>query len=584
VIPAYNEEGAIARIIERTLSIRPRLEDVGLDDLELIVVDDGSRDRTAAIAEGFPQVRLLRHSSNQGYGAALKTGFSHACGDLLGFLDADGTYPPERFPELCRVALRDEADLVIGSRMSGSESEMPLVRRIGNLLFANLVSLLGNHRVSDSASGMRVIRRETLSRLYPLPDGLNFTPVMSTRALHEEICWREVPIPYKERVGRSKLNVVRDGSRFLCTIVWTALSYNPVRILGGIGLGLMAVTAVIGAVVAGMRLAGITRLGPWGVLAIFGAGISAFAGVTLFSLGATSNYLVSLLHKRPIRQGLFGNPLFDRPLERHFGWMGVTVMALGLAAGAASLGLSLGGWSVERLWFYLLGSAMLFLVGLQLAAFWIVMQVLRDLSCRELQVVQDLKGRPCTGPAARLSPERDGLTPDARPGVGGATQQHKPTSLSPHPQPSRLQRRKRARTRNAAKRPLVVYIEDEPQMIDLVRLILRSRNIDLVGATNSHEGLEAVRRLKPDLVLLDLMMPEMDGWEVYCRLRAAKETSTIPVIVITVKAEPMERVLGLKIHRVDDYVTKPFEVQDLLESVTRALGIQGAPHAQPAGH
>jgi len=185
VIPAYNEEEGIAEIIERVLAIRPRMGEVGLTDLELIVVDDGSRDRTAEIAAQYPDVCLVRHTVNQGYGAALKTGFGRARGELLGFLDADGTYPPEHFPKLCRVALQGGADLVIGSRMAGSDSEMPLVRRIGNLVFANLVSLLGRRRISDSASGMRVIRREVLPQLYPLPDGLNFTPVMSTYSRDE---------------------------------------------------------------------------------------------------------------------------------------------------------------------------------------------------------------------------------------------------------------------------------------------------------------------------------------------------------------------------------------------------------------
>jgi hypothetical protein len=395
VIPAYNEERGIAEIIERVLSTRPGLAEAGIEDLELIVVDDGSHDGTVAAASRYPQVNLVRHKANRGYGAALKTGFSHARGNLLGFLDADGTYPPEHFPDLCRVALSEQADLVIGSRMAGADSEMPLVRRVGNLLFANLVSLLGNHRVSDSASGMRVIRREALPRLYPLPDGLNFTPVMSTRALHEEIRWREVPIPYRERVGRSKLRVVQDGVRFLTTIVWTALNYNPVRILGGIGLGLAAVAGLLTAVVLGMRLAGITQLGPWGVVGVFAAGLCAISGVTLFSLGATFNYLVSLFHKQPIRQGLFGKPVFDRPLEVHFGWLGLVTMGLGLAIGIGSLTLSLGGWSLERLWLYLLGSSLLLMLGLQLAVFWIVMQVLAELSRREVEVNQDMEGQPC---------------------------------------------------------------------------------------------------------------------------------------------------------------------------------------------
>jgi hypothetical protein len=269
---------------------------------------------------------------------------------------------------------------------------MPLVRRVGNLIFANLVSLLSNVRVSDSASGMRVIRREALSRLYPLPDGLNFTPVMSTRATHENVNWREVPIPYEERVGRSKLNVLEDGTRFLYTILWTALLYNPVRILGGISLGLAAVAAIIFALIVGMRLSGITELGPWGVVGVFTMSLSAVGAVTFFSLGATFNYLVSLFHKRPVRQGLFGKPIFDPPLDRHFGWMGLVSALFGLVVGIVSLALSLSGWAVERLWFYLLFAAMALVVGVQLTVFWIVMQVLSELSRRDADVIQDLNG------------------------------------------------------------------------------------------------------------------------------------------------------------------------------------------------
>ena len=153
-------------------------------------------------------------------------------GELIGFLDADGTYPPEYFPALCTVQMEQDADIVIGSRMAGAESEMPMVRRIGNVIFANLVSLISAKKITDSASGMRVFKKSILPQIYPLPDGLNLTPVMSTRALHEDLLMVEVPIPYSERQGRSKLSVVNDGMRFAQSIVWTALSYNPVRPLG----------------------------------------------------------------------------------------------------------------------------------------------------------------------------------------------------------------------------------------------------------------------------------------------------------------------------------------------------------------
>jgi len=395
VIPAYNEESGIGQIIERVLSIRPQLAEAGVEDMELIVVDDGSTDETATIAGSYSGVHIVRHSVNQGYGAALKTGFSRAKGDLLGFLDADGTYPPEHFPSLCQAALNNDADLVIGSRMSGAESDMPTVRRIGNFIFANLVSLLGNHHVSDSASGMRVIRRSALSSLYPLPDGLNFTPVMSTRALHENIKWQEVPIPYEERDGQSKLSVVHDGTRFLYTIVWTALNYNPVRILGGIGLGLEVIAALIAAVVIGMRISGVTRLGPWGVVSVVIGSLCAVLGVTLFSLGATFNYLVSLFHKETIRQGLFGKPVFKTPLYQRFGWLGLAAVIIGVIVGIVSLSFSLGGWPIERLWFYLLGTVMSIIVGLQLIVFWIIMGVLDELRIRDTQIALDMEGKPC---------------------------------------------------------------------------------------------------------------------------------------------------------------------------------------------
>ena len=121
------------------------------------------------------------------------------------------------------------------------------------------------------------------------------------------------------------------------------------------------------------------------------------------------------------------------------------------------------------------------------------------------------------------------------------------------------------------KKKVVICIEDEPEMIDLVQLILGRKGFELVGAVGGREGLETVRRLKPDLVLLDLMMPDMDGWEVYQKMKADDELKSIPVIVVTAKAQSIDKVLGLHIAKVDDYVTKPFGPQELLQSVNKVL-------------
>jgi DNA-binding response OmpR family regulator len=118
----------------------------------------------------------------------------------------------------------------------------------------------------------------------------------------------------------------------------------------------------------------------------------------------------------------------------------------------------------------------------------------------------------------------------------------------------------------------VVCIEDEPEMIDLVRLILGRKGFNVIGANGGIEGLETVRRVRPDLILLDLMMPDMDGWEVYQQIKADPSLREIPVVVVTAKAQSIDKVLGLHIAKVDDYITKPFGPQELLESVEKILG------------
>ena len=118
----------------------------------------------------------------------------------------------------------------------------------------------------------------------------------------------------------------------------------------------------------------------------------------------------------------------------------------------------------------------------------------------------------------------------------------------------------------------VLCIEDHPEMIDLVRLILERRGYIVDGAVGGREGLEAIERRPPDLILLDLMMPDMDGWEVFRQVKAREGWKDLPIVVITAKAQEIDKVLGLQIAGVDDYITKPFAPSDLIRSVERFLG------------
>jgi glycosyltransferase involved in cell wall biosynthesis len=230
VIPALNEEEAIAGTITRCLAAREQIERAaGLAGVEVIVVSDGSTDRTVEIARRFDEVKVIIFEENRGYGAAIKEGFRQGRGELVGFIDADGTCDPCYFAEMCRAAVQDEADVVLGSRM-GPGSKMPWVRKLGNRFYAVLLGVLCGRRVTDTASGMRVIRRAALDLLYPLPDRLHFTPSMSARALLNGLRVVEVPMTYEERIGASKLSVLKDGSRFLHTIIEGVLCYRPERL------------------------------------------------------------------------------------------------------------------------------------------------------------------------------------------------------------------------------------------------------------------------------------------------------------------------------------------------------------------
>ena len=123
----------------------------------------------------------------------------------------------------------------------------------------------------------------------------------------------------------------------------------------------------------------------------------------------------------------------------------------------------------------------------------------------------------------------------------------------------------------------LAYIEDEAEMIDLVRLILGRRGYTVLGALGGREGLDLIRKELPDLVLLDLMMPDMDGWDVYHQIKSEEKTRDIPVIVITAKAQNIDKILGLHVAKVEDYISKPFSPQELLERVEQVFSRQERP-------
>ncbi|NNL66409.1 MAG: glycosyltransferase family 2 protein, partial [Myxococcales bacterium] len=299
VLPALDEEEAIGSTIARCLEARAHIvSESPVRGVEIVVVSDGSTDRTEEIARSFEEVSVLAFTRNRGYGAAIKAGFAHGTGDLVGFLDADGTCDPRFFADLCN-AIESGADVALGSRM-GEGSEMPRVRALGNTVFAWMLGLLSKRVVKDTASGMRVIRREALPALDPLPDGLHFTPAMSARILLEDrLRLAELPMPYAERVGDSKLSVLKDGVRFLHVILQAVMCYRPARplLLAAAGLGLAAFLLGLGPALLWLREGYVEE---WMLYRVLLSSL-LFTGVAILACGAAvAERIAALAGRRPV--------------------------------------------------------------------------------------------------------------------------------------------------------------------------------------------------------------------------------------------------------------------------------------------
>jgi DNA-binding response OmpR family regulator len=119
----------------------------------------------------------------------------------------------------------------------------------------------------------------------------------------------------------------------------------------------------------------------------------------------------------------------------------------------------------------------------------------------------------------------------------------------------------------------IVYIEDDLEMTYLIKMILERKGYEIISTNDGMEGFEVIEREKPDLVLLDLMMPNIDGWDIYHQLKSNENTNQIPVIVISAKAQPIDKVLGIQIAKVNNYISKPFKPQELLESIESILNL-----------
>lgn len=222
VIPAYNEEPQIQPVLTE---LRALLQQHKIN-AEIIVVDDGSTDGTARAAKAAG-ARVIRHRSNRGYGASLKTGIVEARSNIIAITDADGTYPARAIPGMLREL--QYADMVVGSR-NGEKVHIPLVRRPAKWLLNVFANYVSGRKIPDLNSGLRVFRRDVVLQYFPiLPDQFSFTTTITMAMLCDKYAVSYIPINYRRRSGRSKI-VPWDAGSFAILILRIAMLFKPLRV------------------------------------------------------------------------------------------------------------------------------------------------------------------------------------------------------------------------------------------------------------------------------------------------------------------------------------------------------------------
>lgn len=236
VIPAYNEEHGIGPVLQHMQEILQ----ASPYPYEIVVVDDGSQDNTAEVIRRYPDITLISHPVNQGYGASLKTGIRLAHYDLICITDADGTYPNERVFELLAYAMEKSSDMVVGAR-TGEQVAIPLIRRPAKWCIGQLANFVSGRPIPDINSGFRVMRRDAVMPFWHiLPDGFSFTTTITLCMLTSNYLVEYMPINYHARVGRSKIKPIRDTLRFIHLILRIGLYFVPLKIFLPLSVLLLA--------------------------------------------------------------------------------------------------------------------------------------------------------------------------------------------------------------------------------------------------------------------------------------------------------------------------------------------------------
>lgn len=240
LIPCYNESKTVGKVVKEYKAALP--------DAKIYVYDNNSTDGTGDVAKKYGAI--VKKEARQGKGNVVRSMFRDIEADCYLMVDGDGTYPADSAKEMCDMVLRDNADMVIGDRLSSTyfEENKRLFHGVGNRLVRFLINLIFRSNIKDIMTGSRAFSRDFVKTFPVLSKGFEIETEMTIHALDKNFYIREMPIKYKDREegSESKLNTVSDGIRVIITIARLFEEYKPMLFFGIVSLLLLVVALLMG--------------------------------------------------------------------------------------------------------------------------------------------------------------------------------------------------------------------------------------------------------------------------------------------------------------------------------------------------
>lgn len=245
IVPVYNEISAIEHSINHLKEIKKKCKN---SDMEIIIVNDGSTDGTEKILAKVSNnkgIKVINHSENQGYGAALKTGIRASKHQYVAITDADGTYPVERIPEFYEIVINEGLDMLVGARV-GESVHIPFIRKFPKWIINKMANYMVGTKIPDLNSGMRIMKKDVVKKYFKiLPNGFSFTSTITLAMLSNGCQVKYIPINYHHRKGKSKIRPFYDTLNFFRLIIRTVMFFDPLKIFLPISLPLFGAGIIL---------------------------------------------------------------------------------------------------------------------------------------------------------------------------------------------------------------------------------------------------------------------------------------------------------------------------------------------------